>query len=83
MADQSKNSRAHRGKGVMKRMLNGEEVKPVKYVGNHGKYMAGAIDDKMVCDENGRPYPLQAGGGRLPGPRRLKMAPRSLRRRRN
>lgn len=40
------------------RMLNGKKVVPVLYNGHgagHGKYFAGAVDDVLVLDEDGRP----------------------------
>jgi hypothetical protein len=65
---QSKNSRRGRGKGVLKRMLDGQVVYPVKYIGWHteyGTYMTGALgstDGERVYDENGRPVPFRSIG---------------------
>lgn len=41
------------------RMLDGKVVKPVLYNGKSaglGKYFAGAVNEQLVCDENGKPY---------------------------
>lgn len=65
MAIQSKNQKSNRGVGQRVRMLNGKKVIAVKYVGHwggHGTYMAGAVDEKLVCDKNGKPLPLRDVG---------------------
>lgn len=49
------------GKGgasiTRKRMLGDQEVKPVLYVGEHGRYMAGYIgkSEDLVLDKSGKP----------------------------
>lgn len=61
----SKNAKVGRGKGVDKRMLNGEVVQATLYVdyyNGNGKYMTGMVNDKLVCDKNGKPLPLRAIG---------------------
>ncbi len=65
MPIQSKNQKANRGKGQKVRMLDGKEVKPVKYIGTwrgHGRYMTGSVNDQLVCDANGKPLPLRQIG---------------------
>ena len=45
------------------RMLNGKEVKPVRFTNNGGKgIMAGSVDGELVCDNLGRPLPLRSIG---------------------
>jgi hypothetical protein len=61
----SKNSRNNRGKGVLKRVHNGNTVKPVLICGNQvgwGKYMGGEVDGTVVRDDFGRPLPLRQIG---------------------
>jgi len=65
MAIQSKNQKTGRGLGQRTRMLDGKPVVAAKYIGHwagHGNYMAGKVDDKLVCDENGKPIPLRQIG---------------------
>lgn len=58
------------GRGVEKknsyRMLNGKEVRPVKYIGKNvghgGTYMAGSVDGELVVDATGRPIPYKRIG---------------------
>ena len=46
-----------------KRMLNGKEVKPVRFTSNGGKgIMTGSIDGELVCDNLGKPLPLKSIG---------------------
>ena len=46
-----------------KRMLDGKEVKPVRFTNNGGKgIMAGSVDGELVCDNLGRPLPLRSIG---------------------
>ena len=46
-----------------KRMLNGKEVKPVRFTSNGGKgIMTGSIDGELVCDNFGKPLPLKSIG---------------------
>ena len=46
-----------------KRMLNGKEVKPVRFTSNGGKgIMTGSIDGELVCDNLGNPLPLKSIG---------------------
>lgn len=46
-----------------KRMLNGKEVKPVRFTNNGGKgIMAGSVDGELVCDNLGKPLPLRSIG---------------------
>ena len=46
-----------------KRMLNGKEVKPVRFTSNGGKgVMTGSIDGELVCDNLGKPLPLKSIG---------------------
>ena len=45
------------------RMLNGKEVKPVRFTNNGGKgIMAGSVDGELVCDNLGKPLPLRSIG---------------------
>jgi len=39
------------------RYLDDKQVKPVKYVGEHGRYMAGSVggEFELVVDANGKP----------------------------
>lgn len=51
--------------GQRVRMLNGKKVVAVLYNGRalgHGKYFAGEVDNKLICDENGKPFPIQEVG---------------------
>ena len=42
-----------------KRMLNGKEVKPVRFTSDGGKgIMTGSVDGELVCDNLGKPLPL-------------------------
>tara|TARA_S200002703_G_C3795578_1_gene245628 strand:- start:57 stop:275 length:219 start_codon:yes stop_codon:yes gene_type:complete len=56
------------GKGgasiTRKRMLGDEEVKPVLYVGEYGRYMAGYIgkSQDMVLDKSGKPVQFKRIG---------------------
>ena len=46
-----------------KRMLDGKEVKPVRFTNNGGKgIMAGSVDGELVCDNRGKPLPLRSIG---------------------
>ena len=46
-----------------KRMLDGKEVKPVRFTNNGGKgIMAGTVDGELVCDKFGKPLPLRSIG---------------------
>ncbi len=46
-----------------KRMLNGKEVKPVRFTSDGGKgIMTGSIDGELVCDNLGKPLPLKSIG---------------------
>ena len=46
-----------------KRMLNGKEVKPVRFTSDGGKgVMTGSIDGELVCDNLGKPLPLKSIG---------------------
>tara|TARA_Y100001933_G_scaffold196081_1_gene196576 strand:- start:1297 stop:1497 length:201 start_codon:yes stop_codon:yes gene_type:complete len=46
-----------------RRMLNGKEVKPVRFTNNGGKgIMTGSIDGELVCDNLGKPLPLKSIG---------------------
>jgi hypothetical protein len=49
---------------VRYRYLDEKQVKPVKYVGKHGRYMAGSVagEFELVCDSNGKPIPFQQIG---------------------
>ena len=44
---------------VRYRYLDDKQVKPVKYVGEHGHYMAGSVGPEfdLVCDDKGKPIP--------------------------
>jgi|TARA_R100000322_G_C5306707_1_gene156666 hypothetical protein len=45
------------------RMLNGKEVKPVRFTNNGGKgIMTGSVDGELVCDNLGKPLPLRSIG---------------------
>ena len=45
------------------RMLNGKEVKPVRFTNNGGKgIMTGSVDGELVCDDLGKPLPLRSIG---------------------
>jgi hypothetical protein len=63
----SKTAKAAMGdKGLTgKRALGGKLVVPTLYYGKavgHGRYMAGAVDGKLVRDENGKPKLLRDVG---------------------
>ena len=46
-----------------KRMLNGKEVKPVRFTSDGGKgIMTGSIDGELVCDNLGKPLPIKSIG---------------------
>ena len=46
-----------------RRMLNGKEVKPVRFTNNGGKgIMTGSIDGELVCDNLSKPLPLKSIG---------------------
>ena len=46
-----------------KRILNGKEVKPVRFTSDGGKgIMTGSIDGELVCDNLGKPLPLKSIG---------------------
>ena len=46
-----------------KRLLNGKEVKPVRFTSNGGKgIMTGSIDGELVCDNLGKPLPPKSIG---------------------
>ena len=46
-----------------KRMLDGKEVKPVRFTNNGGKgIMTGSVDGELVCDDLGKPLPLRSIG---------------------
>ena len=46
-----------------KRMLNGKEVKPVRFTSNGGKgIMTGSIDGELVFDNLVKPLPLKSIG---------------------
>ena len=47
------------------RKLNGEVVKPCLYNGQHigqGKFFAGMVNDRLVCDPDGKPYQFRDVG---------------------
>jgi len=44
-----------------KKFYKGVELRPTLYVGsavNKGTYMSGAINNEIICDENGKPLQL-------------------------
>ena len=44
-----------------KKFYNGVELRPTLYVGNaigKGRYMSGAVNGELICDENGKPLQL-------------------------
>jgi len=46
----------------IKRFYNGQEVRPSLYVGRavgQGTYMSAAINNELICDENGKPLPFR------------------------
>ena len=46
-----------------KRMLNGKEVKPVRFTSDGGKgIMTGSVDGELICDNLGKPLPLKSIG---------------------
>lgn len=49
---------------VRYRYLDDKQVKPVKYVGEHGRYIAGSVGAEfdLVCDDNGKPIPFSRIG---------------------
>jgi len=49
---------------VRYRYLDDKQVKPVKYVGEHGRYMAGSVggEFELICDDNGKPIPYSKIG---------------------
>jgi hypothetical protein len=46
------------------RYLDEKQVKPVKYVGEHGRYLAGSVgsDFELVVDAQGKPIPFSKIG---------------------
>jgi len=47
------------------RMLDGKKVIAVLYNGRalgHGKYFTGEVDNKLICDDNGKPLPIKEIG---------------------
>ncbi len=51
--------------GLRVRMLDGKRVIPCLYSGRavgHGKYFAAMINDQLIVDETGKPYPFDAVG---------------------
>jgi hypothetical protein len=54
----SKNNIKNRGVAAKLRTINGLTVKPVKYIGEQGSYIAAKFEDgKLYRDEAGRPVP--------------------------
>jgi len=49
---------------VRHRYLDDKQVKPVKYVGEFGRYISGSIggDFELICDSNGKPLPFKQIG---------------------
>jgi len=49
---------------VRYRYLDEKQVKPVKYVGPHGRYMAGSVgaEFELICYDNGKPIPFSRIG---------------------
>ena len=46
-----------------KRMLNGKEVKPVRFTSDGGKgIMSGSVEGELICDSLGKPLPLRSIG---------------------
>ena len=46
-----------------KRFYKGQEVRPSLYVGKavgQGTYMSAAINNELICDENGKPLPFRS-----------------------
>ena len=46
-----------------KRYYKGQEVRPSLYVGKavgQGTYMSAAINNELICDENGKPLPFRS-----------------------
>ena len=46
------------------RYLDEKQVKPVKYVGEHGRYLSGTVgsDFELVVDAHGKPIPFSKIG---------------------
>ena len=44
------------------RMLNGKQVKPTRYDGPYGKFMAATLNDQIIRDNNGRPLEFRQTG---------------------
>ena len=61
----SKNSKANRGAGHLKRVYNGEVVQATYYYGKHyghGAYMAGSVNGELITGKDGIPLPLRQVG---------------------
>ena len=46
-----------------KRFYKGQEVRPSLYVGKavgQGTYMSAAINNELICNENGKPLPFRS-----------------------
>ena len=57
----SKNNIANRGTGAKVKKIDGKEVRPVKFKGAAGIFMAAALPDgKLVKGKNGLPVPYQS-----------------------
>ena len=56
---------AKAGAGIVRfRYLDEKQVKPVKYVGEHGRYLTGSVgsDFELVVDAQGKPIPFSKTG---------------------
>ncbi len=47
-------------KAAIQKTYNGKVVKPVKYIGQHGTYIAGQYEDgEVIFDNNEKPIPYK------------------------
>lgn len=46
-------------KPITYKVIDGKIVKPVRYIGSYGDYMAGKVGDDIIIDINGRPIPYK------------------------
>ncbi len=50
-------------KAAIEKTVNGKKVKPIKYIGSHGSFIAAQDEDNnMICDENNVPIPFKKLG---------------------
>lgn len=65
MASPAKTGGNKQRDGLRVRTLDGKKVVAVLYNGRgvgHGKYFAAEVEGKLICDDNGKPYPFTSVG---------------------